>query len=189
MAGVHSINDLPWIPFAATRFIEKMILRPDSRVFEYGSGGSTVWLAGRCGFLVTVENRAGLYEEVEKKLIELDRMNNVEYLLRSKGPRGFRPYIDAIDDYEEDFDVVFVDGRERAACMTKAKPRIKPGGYLILDNPDEYPPPRGLFREWESYNFHGYGWEPTAEGIRVARAGLWPCIIYRNVTWENCQEL
>lgn len=184
--AMASVNDLPWIPFAASRFIESLILRPDSRVFEYGSGGSTVWFAARSGFFVSVENRANWYAQVKRKLEELGRIDKVEYLLRPKGPRGFEPYILAIDDYEP-FDVVFVDGRERTSCMKRAVPKIKSGGYLILDNPDLYPPPRGLFTGWESYRFNAFGWDALpGGGIKVAQ--MWPCNIYRNADERNCQE-
>ncbi|MBI5865097.1 MAG: hypothetical protein HZB38_11440 [Planctomycetes bacterium] len=41
--GASALDDeRPWITFAATRFLERAV-RPGSRVFEWGSGGSTLF--------------------------------------------------------------------------------------------------------------------------------------------------
>lgn len=185
MAMKH-IRDLPWIPFAAARFIETTILTPESRVFEWGSGGSTVWWAKHSGFFVSVENRANWHAKVEAALRKHGVEDKCEYLLRPKNKNGFADYISAIDPYEP-FDIVFVDGRERAACLERAKAKVKLGGYVVLDNPDMYPPPRGLFKRWELYQFYGYGMEPFP-GNKITVDSKWHCWIWRNADKENCQR-
>lgn len=180
------IRDLPWIPFAAARFIEGAILRPDSRVFEWGSGGSTVWWAKRSGFFVSVENRANWHAQVTSALREYGVEDKCEYLLRTKGRNGFANYVSAIDPYEP-FDIIFVDGRERAACLKRAVRKIKSGGYIVLDNPDMYPPPRALFKDWELYQFYGYGMQPLPGDV-VPVNSKWHCWIWRKATEKNCQE-
>ena len=51
--GASALADgAPWIPFAARDFLEKA-LRPEMRVCEYGSGGSTLFFASRVRELVS----------------------------------------------------------------------------------------------------------------------------------------
>src|SRR5882724_5296346 len=44
----------PWLSFAATRFLERQ-LKPAGRVFEWGSGNSTIFFAERVAEVVSVE--------------------------------------------------------------------------------------------------------------------------------------
>src|SRR4051812_39332685 len=45
----------PWFSFGAIRYLENY-LRPQHRVFEYGSGGSSFFFARRAGEVLSVEN-------------------------------------------------------------------------------------------------------------------------------------
>lgn len=184
--AMRCVRDLPHIPFAAARFIEAGLLTLESRVFEWGSGGSTVWWAKRSGFFVSVENHPVWYAKVKAALKEHGVEDKCEHLLRPKGRNGFASYVSAIDPYES-FDIVFVDGRERAACLKRAVKKVKSGGYVVLDNPDTHPPPRGLFKGWELYQFYGYGMEPVS-GSRITVGAKWRCWIWRNANRENCQQ-
>ena len=50
---------------------------------------------------------------------------------------SFKDYAAIIDRFPDDyFDVVQVDGRCRSSCAMHAIPKIKPGGYLIVDDFD-----------------------------------------------------
>jgi len=183
--AMRSIRNLPWIPFAAQRFIEATILRPESRVFEFGSGGSTIWWAKRAAHVISVENCSEWLERVQNKLDEWGVADKCELLHRATPE-----YAAAISDYGM-FDIVFVDGewrhRCRQKCMRRAKPHVKPGGYMILDNPNMYPPPKRLLEDWECYKFYGYGMLTHPGALRV-NPEKWPCWIWRNVTEENCRE-
>ena len=49
----------------------------------------------------------------------------------------YAAYVAAIEEHPDDsFDVVVVDGRERARCLTAACPRCGPAGCLIVDDVD-----------------------------------------------------
>ena len=45
----------PWVPFEATDWLEHY-LKPDMRVFEYGSGGSTIFFAQRVAEVISIEH-------------------------------------------------------------------------------------------------------------------------------------
>ena len=55
----------PWISFSAIELLKK-ITRPDMRVFEYGSGGSTMFWISRVKELISVEHDLSWYHEYEK---------------------------------------------------------------------------------------------------------------------------
>jgi hypothetical protein len=156
-SGRNALDDgFPWITFAATRSLRKL-LSSSARVFEYGSGGSTLFLASRVSRVVSVEHDPIWHAAV------LDRLrptSNVDLLLVppndvvddaghhghpaghcSTDPRyigrSFCDYASAIDSFPDAyFDVVLVDGRARPSCFDHAVPKLKVGGSLILDNAD-----------------------------------------------------
>ena len=48
---------------------------------------------------------------------------------------SFERYVKSIDDYPDRFfDMVLVDGRARKFCLEHAPKKIRPGGYLLMDN-------------------------------------------------------
>lgn len=50
---------------------------------------------------------------------------------------NFKKYVEAINTYSDNyFDFVFIDGRARNGCVIASLPKIKNGGYLMLDNSD-----------------------------------------------------
>ena len=50
---------------------------------------------------------------------------------------SFENYARSIEEYPEGyFDLVFVDGELRPSCIFHALSKIRPGGYLMLDNSD-----------------------------------------------------
>ena len=58
--------------------------------------------------------------------------SNVQYLY-SKVSDG---YCDVITQYNNEFDVVVIDGRERVQCARNALSALKPNGVIIWDNTD-----------------------------------------------------
>ncbi len=156
--GRNSVADrLPWMTFRAIEAIEQIATK-EQNVFEWGSGGSTLFWADRCKSVVSVEHDAGWFGTVNDLLLA-EHTPNAEYLLvependplwerRSirnntdcisydKASRGksFRKYVYAINDYPDAFfDIIVVDGRSRQCCIHTAIPKLKSGGYLILDN-------------------------------------------------------
>jgi predicted O-methyltransferase YrrM len=125
--------------------------------FEYGSGGSTLFLCQRIRALVTVEHDPKWAALVSERL-RARGTENVTLQVRppnadgSDGPRStgveytgmtFRDYVSSIDAYPDDsFDFAFIDGRARVGCFEHAKSKVRPGGFILLDNSEraEYEP-------------------------------------------------
>lgn len=122
--------DLPWWNVAATREVEQFLKsRPGARVFEYGSGASTAWLAKRATQVISVEHDGAWLQKFGHVLRPL---GNVELLDRpmDADPRN---YIDAING-QGLFDMIVVDGRRRADCLAAARASLKPGGIILFDD-------------------------------------------------------
>ncbi len=150
---------IPWLVFSCIDFLDKW-LKKDMQVFEYGSGGSTLYFAEKTGKIISIEHdakwfnyaqtvieKAG-FDNISYSLIEPKAMENnlpvdcskpenyTSCFLEYKGYE-FSTYASAIDQYtNESFDLVVVDGRVRHSCIMHAMKKVKQNGVLLLDNAD-----------------------------------------------------
>lgn len=133
------------------------IVGPGMDVFEWGSGGSTLWLARRARRVVTVDHSAEWHRKVSEAAQE--HSLPVEALLRPAVPSpgcdhsgghnwampgcDFSAYVAAISGL---YDFILVDGRARNMCFQAALGHLRPGGYLVLHDAerDRYRPCRAL---------------------------------------------
>ena len=152
--------ELPWITLIVERLIRRHLEIDCARrgkVFEFGSGGSSVYLRRRAAEVVTVEHDPEWFQKVNDCaestgmrmrglfLVEPERVQltggdvSDPSTYRSADPphsaSTFKTYASFIDQYPESyFDLVIVDGRSRPSCLVHAMPRIRVGGLLVLDN-------------------------------------------------------
>jgi predicted O-methyltransferase YrrM len=118
-----------YVPGAMKRL--KTLLNRKSVVFEWGSGMSTKWFADQCESLVSVEHDERWYSRVSISLVHHE---NCKLLMIAEN-KGFEEYVRVIDQYpDKSFDLVAVDGRDRIECVRHAISKVKPGGYLLLDD-------------------------------------------------------
>src|SRR5678816_686272 len=59
--------EIPWFSYAAIDFLDDF-LRSDMNVCEYGSGGSTLFFAGRVRSVVSIEDNANWHQLVSERL-------------------------------------------------------------------------------------------------------------------------
>ncbi|MBX3728486.1 MAG: class I SAM-dependent methyltransferase [Candidatus Sumerlaeia bacterium] len=141
-------DGLPWISIPAIAWLEQTI-RPEWQAFEYGAGGSTVFLLQRLARVVSVEHDGEWLASVRERLSpETATRADLRHAPPQPGDdpatastvpayRGmnFRNYVSMIDEFADaTFDLVLVDGRARNACVRAAWPKVRPGGWLVLDN-------------------------------------------------------
>lgn len=139
--------DLPWWTLAAVAEADKFLKsRKSPRVFEYGSGASTIWLARRAASVVSIEHdrdwhqivseQLTAYPNASLRLIEPDRTPVPGYLSEKKGweGRSFHGYASSIDEEDGKFDLIVVDGRARSSCLAHALKRLAPDGLILFDN-------------------------------------------------------
>ncbi|MEP9381190.1 class I SAM-dependent methyltransferase [Nocardioides cheoyonin] len=140
--------DVPWWTYAAIAEVDAWLAARERpvRVFEYGSGASTLWLARRAQQVHSVEHHRGFgemmraelaaYPQVSLRIVEPVRSDHPAIGSRKEGHAGldFAAYVAAIDDVAGDFDLVVVDGRAREACLRAAMGRLAPDGLIVFDN-------------------------------------------------------
>ena len=151
---------IPWYTYPAIEFIEPRI-QPGFRVFEYGSGWSTLWWAQRVADVVAVEHDAQWSALVQPRLPP-----NARVSLRTEADR----YVTEIDACGGEFDVVIVDGEHRNQCARAAAARVKRSGAIVFDNSD-----RRSYAEGVRY-LSDAGW------LRIDFFGLIPSYAYKNCT-------
>jgi predicted O-methyltransferase YrrM len=134
-------KDMPWWSFAAIKRADELL--PGKRVFEFGTGGSTLRYAKVAKSIVAVEDDAFWGEIVQRKLAAAG-ITNVDIRLCPfdfDQPQGFpeSAYLRAFDP-TVDYDVVVIDGqdktfRERIACFRHVEPAVaRTGGIIIVDD-------------------------------------------------------
>jgi predicted O-methyltransferase YrrM len=123
------VDDVPWLVPDSILFLEK-ILHKQCMVIETGSGGSTVWLAQRVNRVITFEHKKAWVDATQNRLNEL-KLTNVQFFLDpdypTKGIGHQSAYL---------YDLALIDGRGRVKSIRTILPKIKPGGYICLDNSD-----------------------------------------------------
>jgi predicted O-methyltransferase YrrM len=165
---------LPWLTQTANQMLDTLLLSQDKGL-EFGSGRSTRWFAGRVSHLTSVEHNPQWAERVQAWLSESSQ-ENVDYQLH---PGKDQPVsMNQLPDYvcavqaiaPGSLDFVLVDGIYRDACALLSLDRLKPGGFLILDNANLYLPCRshspnsrtervGAASElWQQFLRHSAGW-------------------------------
>lgn len=152
--AIHDIDDmirldLPWWTFSAIAAVEAhLALRPGAKVFEYGSGASTIWLARRAGSVTSVEHDPGWYAHVGSYVADHDHVRLLHRPPAPAGPGGtafgsskgrgrgmdFESYVTEIAEHQGPFDVIVIDGRAREACLQAALPHLAAGGMIVYDN-------------------------------------------------------
>jgi len=119
------LPELPWLTFDAVARLDGL-LQQGWRMVEFGSGMSTRWFADRVSTVHSIEHARSWHDRIATSLPA-----NVRYELRS-GPA----YYDLSDYADGSLDIVVVDGIDRDECVSAALPKIRPGGWLYLDNSD-----------------------------------------------------
>lgn len=124
------VKPIPWLTMDAVDFIEEFLEeRVNAKIFEFGSGGSTVWFAKRTKHVVTVEHNQEWFDFISAALQNEGLQSNVEFIFHK------RPYHSVISKFpKEYFDLVLVDGRDRSQCAWTAIQHIKSKGLLVLDD-------------------------------------------------------
>jgi predicted O-methyltransferase YrrM len=146
----------PWIVPAAIGWLGRRI-RPDWSILELGAGRSTVWFAQRAGRVLSFEDNGFWVERTRERLDELG-LGNVE--LRELAVEQLPEAIAELP--EAAFDLVVVDFLEaptvtRIDALKTAMKRVRPGGYLLLDDSDRpgYVSAYELLAGWKERRFVG----------------------------------
>lgn len=168
----------PWWTFESTdRVAAHLATITSPRVFEWGSGASTLWLADRAAEVHAVEHDAG-WGAMVKSVVP--RHAAVTVVLPTPVTPGrsavtsmkpghagldFTDYCAAIAEVPGDFDLIVIDGRAREKCLELALGRLAPRGLIVFDNVDR--------------NRYVEALDAIGDGVQVAMTrGLTPALPY-----------
>jgi len=146
-------DGLPWLTISSIRFLNK-IVQPGTHVFEWGMGGSSLFLLDRGSVLTSVEHDSEWFTkttaslggraswtpmlvEPEQATIPTDPSDWSKYETTDVSTQTcrFNSYARSIEAYPDGyFGLVLVDGRARPSCLHHAVPKVAQHGYLLLDN-------------------------------------------------------
>ena len=141
--------DMPWWTFSAIDAVNSFLASRNhkARVYEFGAGASTVWLAKRSGSVDSVEHDApfaqtmggifGAYPNIAVRVVEpvaASAFSKARSNRKGYTQCSFDQYVSSIDRVDGTFDLIVIDGRARVSCLAKSVRRLSPGGMILFDN-------------------------------------------------------
>lgn len=155
---------MPWWSFGAVNYLESK-LKPDFEVFEFGSGGSTIFVGARVRSVTCVEDDLA-WTTLVSNAAGKNHLGGVTVLHRpfdfwKTDSFGGSDYLLSLSGRA--YDVIIVDGKEwsdqvRDLCFWRAEDHIKPGGIIVLDDSWRYPQVkrRNKARRWKEFKGVGF---------------------------------
>lgn len=121
-------NSIPWLTYPAINFIESR-LRPNMRVFEYGTGDSTIWWAEKVKEVIACEHDIAWYNNIIKIIPSNVTLNYIPIVYGGA-------YCHKVAEFVDKFDIIVIDGRDRVNCVKNSLKALKSDGVIIWDNCD-----------------------------------------------------
>jgi len=154
LQGKYAIEiGYPWITYGSIMAIEAM-LKPEHNVLELGSGGSTIFWSKRCNSVKSYELNKEWMEKVKVKLPEPSNVTMTcgepEVLVEviRKEPNEYYDWL--LADTGPSYGVRF-------ALMRESIPKLKKGGFLVIDNYAKRYMNRFDYTGWDVYTFDDFG--------------------------------
>ncbi len=194
VGGAPIDRGIPWFSYSSIDALQGLV-REGMRVFEWGGGGSTVFLAMRGCRVVTAESSeqwaAHIRSRLGREAGEVRERVNISLIpAETRDPDHVRRYIGAVREGAP-WDIILVDGLDEPYCsrvdclnVLSADPDLlSPGGMVILDDAwrRAFRDVAALFPGFQHRVFQGVGparWGVTRTDIytrpRSSRPGTGP---------------
>lgn len=168
------------VPFLVYEAIDFLVskLQPGSKVLEFGGGNSSLWFLSKQVHLTSIEHSKPWIEEIVK-YIENNRDRFEEEVLEQfqfLQMEGQKTLDYVADQADEQYDIILVDStvtrNNRNYCIQAALPKLKTGGWMILDNsdhPNNWPAQAFMNQQFERIRFTGY----APMGLTVSQTSFW----------------
>lgn len=142
---------IPWYTYPTIEYLDQHDFSA-AAVFEFGSGNSTRYWAGRAARVVSVEHDPQWHARMTSVLasqphVEIELVT--EPLAYAERVRPKAP-----------FDVIVIDGQSRVEAARAAIDCRSDGGIILLDNADGYPNVAAILRDeggLMQIDFNGFG--------------------------------
>ena len=119
----------------------------DNKVFEYGTGYSTIWWQNKNVNYHAVEDNKQWYDMIKDK-------TNIKH------EPEYNKYSQSIYNYDFKFDVIVIDGIVRFDCVKPALEKIKDDGIIIFDNSDWHRNSKEELDKSDLISTHFHGFKP-----------------------------
>lgn len=117
---------LPWMNYSIIRMFEQRLTK-DMRIFEYGSGYSTLFFSDHVLQVCSVEHDKSWYKTMSNRV-----PSNATII--HKELSDVEAYCGSVHNFEGTFDVIVIDGRERVKSVISCIAKLSPRGIVILDD-------------------------------------------------------
>lgn len=162
-----NLSETPWLVYDAIDYINSLI-KPYHNMFEYGCGGSTIYYHNKVKHLRSVEHDVNWANNTLKKLSK-NNVDLIQHEVKKKTKDNLCSYANVINNYQDYYDIILIDGLYRNKCIANAINKLKKNGIIILDNSNrkEYQQGKDLLSKWSRVSFYGFGprlnyrWETT----------------------------
>lgn len=139
---------IPWITYPAIRFLEPRVQK-SFKVFEFGSGASTLWWAERVSRIDPVEHDQEWRDRVASSLPANAFLKFADGDAYVQGAQGGQ------------YDIIVIDGIRRPECGMSSVSSLAPGGVILWDNTDEVADGAGHLameeNDFKRLDFWGFG--------------------------------
>lgn len=115
---------IPWFTYPAIEYLKQLDLSR-KRIFEYGSGNSTIYWSRVSKSIVAVEDNRSWF-----KIVNNNRIKNLILLLKEDK----KSYCESLLAEKGKFDIIVIDGKYRDICSSIALKKLKSTGFIILDD-------------------------------------------------------
>lgn len=141
---------IPWMNYCTVQFLRER-LKPEFRVFEFGSGNSTLFFASRCAEVVSFESSSEWFRRMSKRIPP-----NVRLMLRETETFYCN------EEENGSFDLVVIDAMDRNRLVVPAVKLCREGsGVIVWDDTErpEYAPAIAQLLDsgWKRLRFSGIG--------------------------------
>lgn len=153
---------LPWFTYPSIDFLKER-LNNELKIFEFGSGNSTLFFLKRVKEIHSAEHVRDWYEKLSKFNIE----NGEIIFVKSESPSQ---YLETLRKSNQKFDIIIIDGIYRNECLVESINHLSEFGVIILDDSERKEYIVGI-REIENNNYR-----------RLDFWGISPGYLYRKST-------
>ena len=130
------LEPLPWLTYSFIDFIIER-LRNEFKIFEFGSGNSTLFFAKNAMEVTSVEHNIEWYNKLKSKT------PGNSNLILSKSDRS-EDYVQRLKQSNKKYDLIIIDGIHRVDCCLSASNYLTDKGVIILDDSEREQYSKGI---------------------------------------------
>jgi hypothetical protein len=165
---------VPWMNYNVISFLEGRLTK-DMRLFEYGSGYSTLFYSNLVKEVVSIESDIDWYNRMKKLISDNVQLYHVDF-------KKISEYCGYINKTDKKYDVVVIDGRNRNLCVKNAIDSLSEKGVIIFDDTSHAEYSEGV-KDLLNHNFRKLDFE----GLKACGFGLDRTSIFYKA--NNCLNL